>query len=121
MKTTVVSILAFLVIFIVPILVYGIFTKFFGLKEPEKKLVFFVGITIQKLATVFGFITLFLLANGTFDDKWLLYGFIWFAMFAITEIGQVYLTDYSKKEAIAGIISEAIYFPLAALLVHSIL
>lgn len=121
METIFASLLTFLIIFIVPTLIYGVFSKFFGLKEPEKKVKFFVGVTIQKLATVFGFIALFIMAKETFDDNWLAYGFTWFIMFAVTEIGQVYLSNYSKKEALAGIISEAMYFPLATFMVHSIL
>jgi hypothetical protein len=34
-------------------------------------------------------------------------------MFAITEIGQAFMPRYSKQEAVAGILSEGIYFPLA--------
>jgi hypothetical protein len=42
-------------------------------------------------------------------------------MFAIVEIGQTMGTEYSKKEAVAGIISEVIYFPLSALVIAKLL
>lgn len=108
------------IIFIVPILIYAIFTALFGLKEPEKKLSFFAGVLLQKIGTTIGFTSLFYLGKDNIADHWLLYGFTWFVMFAFTEIGQTFMPNYSKKEAIAGIISEVIYFPLAAFVVATI-
>lgn len=121
MKTVLASSLVFVIILFVPILTYGLFTKIFNLKEPEKKLRFFIGVIIQKIATTLGFVAIFSLAINTFDERWFLYGLIWFLMYAITEIGQIFLTDYSKKEAIAGIISELFYFPVSAFLLSKIL
>lgn len=103
-----------IIIFVVPIVVYGIFVKFFGIKEPAKKAKFFLGVLIEKIGTSIGFVTLFYLGKDLFINNWLAYGMVWLAMFALTEIGQIYMTGSSKKEAIAGVISEAIYFPLAA-------
>lgn len=114
-------ILTLIVIFIVPILIYGLFTFFFGLKEPEKKLKFFVGVLLQKTGTAIGFVAIFYLGRAYFLDYWLLYGFIWFAMFALTEAGQTFMSNYSKKEAAAGIISEAIYFPLSAFILSRLI
>lgn len=110
-------ILTLIIIFVIPIIVYGIFVSLFGLKEPEKKLRFFVGVLIEKVGTSAGFVALFYLGKDSFIDSWLIYSLVWVAMYAITEIGQVYMTDSSKKEAAAGIISEAIYFPLAAFVI----
>lgn len=109
------------IIFIVPILIYGIFSRFFGVQEPEKKLKFFIGVLIEKAGTSLGFVGLFYLGREFFIDNWLIYGLVWFAMFAITEIGQIFTTGSPKKEALAGIISEATYFPLAAYLISTIL
>lgn len=100
--------------FVVPIAVYSMFSSLFGLKEPGKKLNFLIGVLVQKVGTSLGFVGLFFLAQDYFADNWLLYATIWFAMYALTEIGQVIMSEYSKKEALAGIISEAIYFPLSA-------
>ena len=114
-------ILTLIVIFIVPILVYGLFTSLFGLKEPEKKLKFFVGVILQKIGTTIGFVALFYLGREYFLENWILYGLIWFAMFALTEIGQAFMPNYSKKEAMAGIVSEAIYFPLSAFILSRLI
>lgn len=109
------------IIFIVPIIIYGLFTYFFKLKEPDKKLKFFLGVLIEKIGTAFGFVILFYLGKEIFIDKWFEYSIIWFVMFAITEIGQTYLNDSSKKEALAGIISEVIYFSLSSYIIALIL
>ncbi len=109
------------IIFVVPVLVYAIFTAVFGLKEPEKKLGFFVGVLLQKVGTAIGFVALFYLGHSYFADNWLLYSMVWFVMFAITEIGQTFMPNYSKKEAVAGIISEAVYFPLSAFILSRLI
>ena len=114
-------IITLIIIFVVPILVYGLFTSFFGLKEPEKKLKFFVGVILQKVGTTIGFVVLFYLGREYFLDGWLLYGLIWFAMFALTEVGQTFMPNYSKKETVAGIVSEAIYFPLSAFILSHLI
>lgn len=121
MEIALASVFVFVTIFIIPIFIYGLFASHLGLDEPEKKMRFFIGVVIQKIATTFGFVVLFVMAQGSLNDQWLAYGLVWFAMFAVTEIGQTYLTDYSKKVAIAGIISEAVYFPLSAFIVYSAL
>lgn len=110
-----------IIIFVIPIVVYGLFSAFFGVKEPEKKLSFFLGILIQKMGTSLGFVALFLLGKGYFETNWLMYSLVWAGMYAVTEIGQTFLPNYSKKEAIAGIISELIYFPLAGFVVVHLL
>lgn len=110
-----------LIIFIVPIAIYGLFSRLFGLKEPEKKLSFFVSVLIQKIGTSIGFVWLFYLAKDFFGENWLLYAIVWAIMFAIVEVGQAIAPGSSKKEAVAGIISEVVYFPLAALAIAKLL
>lgn len=112
---------ALLTLFIVPVLIYSLFVKFAGLKEPYRKLGFMVSVLVQKVGTTLGFIAIFVIGKEHFMDSWLVYGLIWSAMFAIVEIGQAIGPDYSKEEAAAGIISEFIYFPLAAFFVYSLL
>lgn len=114
-------VLTLLIIFIVPIVIYGLFAAFFGLKEPDKKPIFFLSVLIQKIGTAIGFVGLFVLAHDNFADAWLTYAAIWFTMFAVVEIGQALMPNYSKKEAVAGIISEAIYFPLTAFAISRLL
>lgn len=115
------SVSTLIVIFVVPILVYSLFVKFAGLKEPDKKLSFMVSVLVQKLGTTFGFVMLFVIGKEYFNDNWLPYGLVWAVMFAIVEIGQAIGPNYSKKEAAAGIISEFIYFPLAAAVISKVL
>jgi hypothetical protein len=111
----------FLIIFVMPILVYGLFVKYGGVKEPERVMSFMVGVVVQKIGTTLGFVALFIVDREYFTNNWLLYGFIWVSMFAIVEIGQAIGPNYSKREAAAGIVSEVIYFPLAALVVATLL
>jgi hypothetical protein len=113
--------LTLVIIFIIPVVVYGLFSKFIGLKEPEKKPSFFLSVLVQKIGTSVGFVLLFYLGREYFKTQWLTYGLIWFAMFAVVEIGQAILPAYSKEEAAAGIISELIYFPLAALAITQLI
>lgn len=114
-------VLTLLIVFLVPILVYGLFVKYAGLKEPEKKLSFMISVLIQKIGTAFGFVALFALSREYFVDNWLVYGLVWVIMFAIVEIGQAIGSNYTKKEATAGVISEFIYFVIAAFAISKLL
>jgi hypothetical protein len=49
--------------------------------------------------------------------QWVLYAGLWWLMFVIGEAGQAIGPDYSVQEAVAGAISETIYFPLSGLIV----
>lgn len=113
--------LTLVIIFIVPMIVYGALSSLLKMEEPNKKISFFAGVLIEKIGTTLGFVTLFYIGREIFLDKWFTYALVWFVMFAITEIGQVFTNNYSKKEAIAGILSEAIYFPLAVFILTLIL
>lgn len=114
-------IITLVIIFVVPVLIYGLFSAVLGLKEPDKKLSFLLGVLIQKVGTAIGFVALFYLGKDYFIDNWVAYSAVWFVMFALTELGQTIMSDYSKKEAVAGILSELVYFPLAALMLQSLL
>lgn len=109
------------IIFLVPVVIYGVFSSFLGVKEPDEKLRFFMSVLVQKVGTALGFVLLFYVARDYFTDKWLAYSLLWFFMFAIQEVGQALGPHYSKKEAAAGIVSEFIYFPLAGLAVSRLL
>lgn len=108
----------FATIFFLPILIYGLFSKFFGIAEPEKKPRFFLSVVVQKIGTAIGFVWLYAYLE---PGSWLFYAFIWWLMFAVVEVGQAIMPNYSKKEALAGVISEALYFPLAAWIISVIL
>ncbi len=107
------------IIFIVPVVVYGAFSQF-GLAQipggaPAS---FLAGVLVSKIGTAIAFVLFFILAPTELGRNWMLYALIWWVMYAIGEIGQAIGPDYPLSEAAAGIISEAIYFPLSAYLLH---
>jgi len=112
-------ILVLLIIYIVPMVVYGLFSTLIGAKMPEgiSPIKFLLSVLVSKIGTAIAFVLIFYFARTVFSELWLLYAFIWWLMFAIGEIGQTIGVNYSWKEAVAGVISEIIYFPLAALVV----
>ncbi len=73
------------------------------------------------MGTSFGFVVIYYLGKANFESNWLIYSLVWVGMFAIVEVGQALIPNYSKKEALAGIISEVIYFPLAGLVMVNLL
>lgn len=115
-KVTLSVILVLVIIFIVPFLVYGLFTVVAGLKPPEgaSPSQFLTSVFVSKVGTAIAFVLIFYFARSSLSGQWFLYAFIWWLMFTIGEIGQAIGPNYTWKEAIAGIISETIYFPLSA-------
>ncbi|MBZ0308588.1 MAG: hypothetical protein K8I82_21155 [Anaerolineae bacterium] len=111
------------VIYIIPFLVYGIFSAVIGLKPPEgaSPLTFLLSVLVSKIGTAIAFVLIFYAARESLSDQWLLYAFLWWVMYVIGEVGQAIGPNYSWEEAIAGAISETLYFPLSAYLVHSLL
>ncbi|MGN6489825.1 MAG: hypothetical protein ACTHLT_18655 [Devosia sp.] len=111
--------LVWVTIFVVPVLIYGAFAALTGLKPPgSSPALFLVSTAVSKLGTAMAFVGLFYLARDVFGGQWLLYAGIWWLMFVIGEVGQAIGPDYSWQEAIAGAISESIYFPLSGLIVN---
>ena len=51
----------------------------------------------------------------------MLYACLWWLMFIIGEIGQAIGPQYSWKEAVAGIISETVYWPVSALVTNRLI
>ena len=114
------TVLAVLVIiYVVPFLVYGLFSMLWGLKPPEgvSPLEFLISVLVTKIGTAFGFVAIFYFARSPLSGKWLTYAAIWWVMFVIGEIGQALGPNYTWKEAVAGVISETLYFPVSALVV----
>lgn len=109
-----------LIIFVVPVAVYGTFQATIGAEMPQgsSPLMFLTGVFVEKVGTAIAFCTIFYLARSAFTGKWLVYAAIWWVMFAFGEVGQLFGAGYGWKEAVAGLISEAIYFPAAAWLVN---
>ena len=104
------------IIFIVPILVYGLASVVAGLKTPEgaSPAQFLLSVLVSKIGTAIAFVLIFYFARNSLSGQWLLYAFLWWLMFVIGEVGQTIGPNYAWKEAIAGIISETVYLPLSA-------
>ena len=104
------------IIYIIPFVVYSVFSVVVGLKPPEgaSPAQFLVSVLVSKIGTAIAFVWIFYIARNSLSGQWLLYAFIWWLSFSIGEIGQAIGPNYSWTEAIAGIISETIYFPLSA-------
>lgn len=104
------------IIYVVPFVVYGIFSAVAGLKPPEgaSPLQFLISVFVIKVGTAVAFVWIFYAARGSLSGQWLLFALIWWVAAVIGEAGQAIGPNYTWKEAVAGIISETVYFPLAA-------
>ena len=119
MKIILSILLGLAIIYIVPFVVYAIFSTVTGLKPPEgSPLMFLLSVFVSKIGTAIAFVLIFYFARNSLSEHWLLYAFIWWLMFAIGEVGQAIGPNYSWKEAVAGVISETAYFPLSAYIVN---
>ncbi len=109
-------VLVLTIIYIVPILIYGLASVIAGLKTPEgaSPAQFLISVLVSKIGTAIAFVLIFYFARSSLSGQWLLYAFIWWIMFVIGEVGQAIGPNYTWKEAIAGILSETIYLPLSA-------
>jgi hypothetical protein len=112
--------LVLIIIYVVPFLIYGIGSAVAGLKTPEgaSPIRFLISVLVTKIGTAITFVLIFYFARNSLSGQWLLYAFTWWLMFVIGEIGQTIGPNYSWKEALAGMISETVYFPLAAYLTN---
>ena len=116
MKYLLSIIITLVIIYTVPFLLYAASTVVWDIKAPDDiaPWKFLTGILVSKVGTAIAFVLLYEFSKVGLNRKWLLYAFIWWLSFAIGELGQAIGPHYTWKEAIVGIISEAIYFPLAA-------
>jgi hypothetical protein len=108
------------VIYLVPILVYGLASSVTGLKTPEgvSPARFLFSVFVSKIGTAIAFVLIFYFARESLSGQWAIYAFAWWLMFAFDEIGQVIGPKYSSAEAVAGVISETIYLPVSAYLTN---
>lgn len=117
------AVAVFAIIFSVPIVTYGFFQTYGGAAMPEgaRPAVFLSGVAVSKAGTAIAFTGIYALARSAAADRWLHYSALWWLMFVMGEIGQALGSGYSWPNAVAGIVSESIYLPLAAFLLHRIL
>jgi len=108
------------IIYIVPFVVYGVGSVVAGLKPPEgaSPATFLVSVFVSKFGTAICFVLIFYFAREGLRGRWLLYACLWWLMFVIGEVGQAIGPQYSWPEAVAGIISETVYWPLSAFVTH---
>ena len=116
-KTLLAFVLVLAIFFLVAFTVYGAFSALTGLKPPgdAPPLDFLGGVLVVKAGHAIAFVGLFYLGRDAFTERWLTYAFVWWLMFVVGEIGQAIGLAYPWEDAIAGVISETIYFPAAAL------
>lgn len=114
--------LVFLILFIVPVLVYGILSRVTGLQPPgDDPMGFLAGVAVSKLGTALAFVGIWALGREVLGPNWMLYVALWWVMFVLGEVGQAIGPDYSWSEAIAGVVSETIYLPLSGIIVARLL
>ena len=116
-------VLVLAIIFIMPILVYGLASVVGGLQPPEgaSPAQFLISVLVSKIGTAIVFVLIFYFARNSLSGRWLLYGFLWWLMFVLGEVGQAIGPNYSWTEAVAGVISETIYLPLSAYLTNRLI
>jgi hypothetical protein len=117
------AVIATLVImYMIPLIPYGLLSVLIGLEPPSdgSPVQFMVGVLVSKVGIALAFVLIYYLARESFRGRWLTYALVWFAMFVLGEIGQAIGPGYSWVEAMAGIVAEAIYCPLSALVVERI-
>ena len=73
-----------------------------------------ISVLVSKFGTAICFVLIFYFARKELSGRWVLYACLWWLMFIIGEMGQAIGLQYSWKEAVAGIISETVYWPLPA-------
>ena len=108
--------LTLVIIYIVPFVLYATGTVVWDLKPPDDAAPwqFLISILVSKTGTAIAFVLIYHFAKVGLNRRWLLYALIWWLSFAIGELGQAIGPHYTRQEAVIGIISEALYFPLAA-------
>ena len=119
-KVTLSIVLAFIIICVVPFVVYGIGSAVAGLKPPEgaSAAQFLISVPVSKVGTAITFVLIFYVARNSLGGQWLLYALLWWPMLIIGKIWQAPGPNYTWKEAAAGAISETMHLPLSAYLTN---
>ena len=114
---------AFLIMNLATFMAYGSLAAIMGLEPPAdgSPSQFFVSVLVVKLGLAGGFVAFYHLAREIWFTRWMQYALIWWATFAVIEIGQAIAPDYSWADALGGILAEAIYFPVAILATRRLL
>jgi hypothetical protein len=115
--------LVYATFFVVTFAVYGTGAEVAGLElpKPAEPAVFMASVFLEKLGHAIAFVGLYYFGRAALRDRWLAYATVWWAMFVIAEAAMAIRSEGSWPNAIAGMIAETIYFPLAALLTRRVL
>ena len=116
-------VLTLLIMYVVPLPFYAGAAALTGLEPPEgaAPIVFMLSVLVIKIGAAGAFVLILYVARDALAGRWLIYGFAWCLFFVFGEVGQAIGPGYSWTEAIAGIMSETIYCPLAALVADRVL
>ena len=116
-------VLTLIIMFVVPFPFYAGAAALTGLQPPEGAApgVFLLSVLVIKIGVAAAFVLILYLAGESLAGRWLSYAFAWWLFFVISEVGQAIGPGYSWTEAIAGIMSETVYCPLAALVADRML
>ena len=108
------------IIYVVPFVIYAgaSVLRLVDIPSETSPQRFLLGVFVTKLGTAAAFV---LILHLGWPGGWLTYSLIWFAMFAASEIGDAISGRSTWAEALLGVLSEAIYAPLAALSAFAIL
>ena len=114
--------LVLVVMYIVPFPVYFTLSTVTGLQPPDDDPVrFMISILVTKVGVALAFVLVFYFARDSLAGRWAIYAFAWWLLFFFGEIGQAIGPNYTRLDAVGGIISEALYCPLSAYLTNRLL
>ena len=115
--------LTLFITYFVPLPIYGTLSVITGMEPPTEDSIgqFMLSVAVMKLGVAIAFVLLYALARESWIGQWPRYAFVWWIMFALIEVGQAIMPDYTAIEAFGGIVSEAIYFPLSAMITARLL
>ncbi len=107
------------IMYLVPFPIYGGLSMVTDIEppSPDSPGLFMLSVLVVKVGVAIGFVLLFYLGRSHWLEDWKTYAGVWWAMFAIMEVGQAIVPDYTWLDAFGGIIAEAIYFPVSAVVV----
>lgn len=108
---------------VIPFPVYGLLSALTGLRPPTEgsATLFLLSVLLVTVGVAIAFVLLYSLARDGWAGRWMRYALIWWLMFAVVEVGQAITRDCSWLGALGGIVAEAVYLPLAALVVVRLL
>lgn len=111
------------IIYLVPLVLYALSSRFISMPSPENAgpARFLTGVLVTKFGTAVAFVGVFWLSRATWENRWLVYAALWFAMFAGSEVGDAVSGRSTTGEAVVGVVSEAVYAPLSAWVVYEML